>query len=74
MNEIQLRSLHKTNAKYPIHWMDTVVYSVPWGSLTGNQDNLFLGQLPTCMVIGCVDSDAFNGSYHKIPSAFNTMT
>ena len=29
MNEIQLRGLHKINAKYPIHWMDTVVYSVP---------------------------------------------
>ena len=54
--------------------MDTVVYSVPQGNLTGNQDNLFLGQLPLCVVIGCVDNDAFNGNYHKTPSTFNTMT
>ena len=29
-----------------------------------------MGQLPTCVVIGCVDNDAFNGNYHKNPFNF----
>ena len=70
MKEVQLRVLHESNAKYPICHMVTVVYSVPQGNLTGNQDNLFLGQLPTCVVIGYVDNDAFNGNYHRNPFNF----
>ena len=36
IKEIQQRGLQKVNAKYPIQCMDTVVYSVPRGNLTGN--------------------------------------
>ena len=43
MKEVQLRGLHESNAKYPIQHLDTFVYSVPRGNLTGNHDNLFLG-------------------------------
>ena len=46
--------------------MNTVVYSVPKGNLTGNRDNLFLGHLLKHVYIGCVDNDAFNGSYYKM--------
>ena len=70
MSEVQLRGLQTGNAKYPIHHVDTVIYSVPQGNLMGNQDNLFMGQLPKCVVIGCDDNDAFNGSYHKNPFNF----
>jgi hypothetical protein len=35
-----------------------------------SQENLFSGQLPTRLVIGCVDNDAFNGSYAKNPFNF----
>ena len=71
MLETHLRGLHKTHALYPIRRMDTVVYSVPRGNLTGNQDNLFLGQLPTRLVLGCLDSEAYAGSYHKNPFNFH---
>ena len=34
------------------------------------QDNMFLGQLPKRLVIGCADSDALNGTITKIPFDF----
>jgi hypothetical protein len=38
--------------------------------LDGSQENLFLGQLPKRVVIGCVDNDAYNGSFNKNPFNF----
>ena len=34
------------------------------------QDNLVLGQLPKRVIVGCVDSDAFNGTITKSPFEF----
>jgi hypothetical protein len=34
------------------------------------QDNMFLGQLPKRLVIGCVDSDTINGTITEIPFDF----
>jgi carbonic anhydrase len=34
------------------------------------QDNMSLGQLPKRLVIGCVDSDALNGTITKNPFEF----
>ena len=39
------------------------------GRQLGNHEKLFSGQLPSRLVIGCVDNDAFNGNYVK--NAFN---
>ena len=38
--------------------------------LDGNHEKLFTGQLPSRLVIGCVDNDAFNGNYVKNPINF----
>ena len=35
-----------------------------------NQENLFLGQLPKCIVIGMVENKAFNGDKDKNPYNF----
>ena len=34
------------------------------------QDNMFLGQLPKRLLIGCVDIDALNGTLTKLPFDF----
>jgi hypothetical protein len=34
------------------------------------QDNIFLGQLPKRLIIGCVDSNALNGTITKNPFDF----
>ena len=42
---------------------------VPRGNMNYVQD-MFLGQLPKRLVIGCVNSDALNGTITKIPFDF----
>jgi len=64
------KALERGNIKYPIRRVDCKVFSVPTGNMSTNQENLFLGQMPTRIVVGCVDNDAFNGSYRKNPFHF----
>jgi hypothetical protein len=58
------------NAKYPVRRVICKTFTVPTGNLDCSQENLFAGQLPTRLVIGCVDNDAFNGNYGKNPFNF----
>ena len=50
--------------------MECKTFSVPAQSLDITQENVFLGQTPTCIVIGCVDNDAFNE--RLIKNSFNS--
>lgn len=64
------KSLEKTTAKYPITRVLCKTYSIPAGNMTFVQDNIFTGQMPKRIIIGCVDNDAFNGDYKKSPFEF----
>ena len=64
------KSLEKTTAKYPVNRVICKAYSIPTGNMSFVQDNIFTGQMPNRIVIGCVDNDAFNGSYKKSPFEF----
>ena len=64
------KALEGGNAKYPIRRAVCKTYTIPTGNLDHTQENLFTGQLPTRIVIGCVDNDAFNGRYSKNPFNF----
>lgn len=64
------KSLEKTTAKYPINRVICKTYSIPQGNMSFVQDNIFTGQMPKRIVVGCVDNDAFNGSYKKSPFFF----
>ena len=64
------KALEVGNAKYPLRRIECKTFSISAGSKSVNQENLFLGQLPTKLVIGLVDNDAFNGSYTKNPFNF----
>ncbi|KAJ8029813.1 hypothetical protein HOLleu_29306 [Holothuria leucospilota] len=59
------KALDKDTAKYTVRRVQTKILSVPAGNFSLNEDHVFLGQLPKRIVIACVDSDAFNGSYTK---------
>ena len=63
-------ALNHTTAKYPINRDGCKVFSAPRGNYSGNQPNIFQGQLPDRIVIGMVDSTAFNGSFKKNPFNF----
>ena len=57
-------------AKYPIKRVVCKTFTIPRGKLDFSQENVFAGQLPTRLVIGMVDNDAYNGGYGKNPLNF----
>jgi hypothetical protein len=65
-----VKTLEKTSCKYPIRRVEVKVDTVPRGNMNDFQDNMFLGQLPKRLVIGCVNSDTLNGTITKIPFDF----
>src|SRR6266536_5161155 len=64
------KTLEKGNAKYPIRRVVCKTFTVHSGNLDIVQESLFAGQLPTRVVIGCVENEAFNGSYIRNPFNF----
>jgi len=64
------KALEVGNAKYPVRRVICKTFTVPRGNLDFSQENLFTGQLPTRLVIGCVDNDSYNGAYDKNPFNF----
>lgn len=66
----QARALEGATAKYPVRRVICKTFTVPTGNLDCSHENIFSGQLPTRLVLGCVDNDAFNGSYEKNPFNF----
>jgi hypothetical protein len=65
-----VKALEMTSCKYPIRRIEVKVDTVPRDNMNYVQDNMFLGQLPKRLVIGCVDSDALNGTITKNPFDF----
>ena len=63
-------ALKHTRAKYPINRIERKVLSAPRGNYSGNQPNIFQGQLTDRIVICMVDSTSFNGSFRKNPFNF----
>ena len=71
---LQLHHLNElkkgVNAKYPIRRVECKTYTIPTGNPSLHKGDLFNGLVPKRIVIGMVDSDAFNGSYTKNPYHF----
>ena len=65
------RELQKGNtAKYPIRRTECRAFTIPGGNPSIHKSDLFNGNIPTRVVLGMVDSTAFNGSYTKNPYNF----
>ena len=69
----QQNVLMKANAVYPIAYTTMKSISIPRGNTMGPQDTIFLGQIPTHMIIAFVDNDAYSGSYVKNPFNFKNF-
>ena len=63
-------ALKQATAKYPIRRIECKVLSIPGGFPTFTPDNIFLGQIPKRIVLGLVDTEAYNGSYGANPFDF----
>lgn len=57
-------------AQYPMIRKECKSFAIPQGIAQFKQDNIFLGQLPTRVVVAMVDGDAFAGRYTKNPFNF----
>ena len=64
------KAIEITPVKYPLRRIEMKVASVPRGNMDFVKDNLFLGQMPKRLVIGCIDSDAYSGLITKNPFNF----
>ena len=64
------KALQRMNAKYPFKRVVIKTCCIPKGMLSHHQDNLFLSQTPTRIVIGLVKASAFNGAYGLNPFNF----
>jgi hypothetical protein len=54
-------------AKYPIRSVICKSFTIPAGYLDVSHEKLFLGQLPTRVVVGLVDNRAYNGDRERNP-------
>ena len=66
----QAKALQTTTAKYPVKRVVQKVFSIPKNNLNIVEDNIFLTQKPNRLIIGLVDSRAFNGDYMLSPFQF----
>ncbi|XP_069138860.1 uncharacterized protein F54H12.2-like [Argopecten irradians] len=64
------KAMEISPAKYPIRRIYMKVFSVPRGNHDFVKDNIFLGQMPKRLIIGCIDSDAYSGLIAKNPFNF----
>ncbi|GFV71376.1 uncharacterized protein F54H12.2 [Trichonephila clavipes] len=65
------KALEKSTAKYPIDRVLCKTYSIPKGSWSFMQDNVFLGVLPKRVVVGCIDNAAITGQLNLNPFLFD---
>ena len=66
------KALEHANATYPIRRVECKTFSILTGNYDAVQENLFMGQVPNRVIVGRVDTDAFNGSFAKNPYNFKT--
>ena len=57
-------------AKFPIKRVVMKYFPVSDNSTSARQENLFQGQVPTRVIVGCVSSNAFDGSHALNPFNF----
>lgn len=72
---VQLKHIEKmdkqlTPAIYPIRRVEVKSFGIGMGSLSASEEGIFSGQLPKRVVIGFVESAAYDGRYAKNPYNF----
>ena len=67
------KTLENGMAKYPIRRMICKTFTIPSGYLDVSHEKLFTGQLPSRLVIGCVDNTSFNEDVSKIHSTLKII-
>lgn len=76
--ELQLKHIEKMEkglkpAVYPVRRIEVKTMSIPAGNLSANEESLFAGQLPKKIIIGLVESAAYDGRLNKNPFNFQNF-
>ena len=66
------RKFRKQVAKYPVVRDQIRTFTFNGATTMWEQDNLFLNRVPQRMIVGILDSTAFNGTKEKYPFAFQS--
>ena len=66
------RKLRKEVVKYPVVRDQIRSFTFNGATTVWTQDNLFLNRVPQRMIVGILDSIAFNGAKEKYPFAFQS--
>ena len=66
------RKLRKQVVKYPVVRDQIRTFTFNGATTVWTQDNLFLNRVPQRMIVGILDSTAFNGAKEKYPFAFQS--
>ena len=66
------RKLRKQVVKYPVVSDQIRTFSFNGATTVWMEDNLFLGRVPQRMIVGILDSTAFNGTKEKYPFSFQS--
>jgi len=64
------RTLQRYTAKYPVRRVEVKSFHVSAGRRETPENALFNGQIPRRVIVGCVDADAYHGTYQKSPFNF----
>ena len=64
------RALEEATAKYPLQRVVMKTFACPAGQQNITEDNIFMAQMPKRLVVGLVDSTAFNGNKAASPFEF----
>ena len=62
--------LPKTPAMYPFSRTEIRTFNITNGSYTAVKEDMFQGEVPSRLVVGLVDAEAFAGNYHMNPFRF----
>ena len=64
------KALQHGTANNPLRHLEVKTFTISQGNCSFSKKSLFSGKLPTCLVVGFVDSDAYNGNIAKSPFNF----
>ena len=67
------KALEESNVKYPIRRIECKSMTIPEGSRSKTEENLFTGQIPKRIVFGLVSNNGYNGTYATNPYHFKHL-
>lgn len=66
-------AISQRDALYPFYRSDVKTFNIPTGQYSFSADDLYLGAVPSHLIVTLISSEGFNGSYQKNPFNFKNF-